>query len=239
MTFIERLGKRRVLLGGGIFAFVIGASLFTVGMIQVLSGDDGPAEVVRATQRPTATATAAPASPSGTPVPVVRPITPPLGDQPYTMRIASIDVDAPVATYGLDEDQIPEVPTGDGAGSLVAWYDFSAQPGTGSNAVFAGHVTWFGQGVFFDLKTLVVGDEIELADDDGTSLVYRVTDVFQVDPADPESLKVMSGTTEDVVTIITCDGAYSVTDDPVFGGEYSRRLIVRASLETVTPGGAG
>jgi sortase (surface protein transpeptidase) len=58
-----------------------------------------------------------------------------------------------------------------------------------------------------------------------------------VDPADPESLKVMSGTPEDVVTIITCDGAYSDTSDPVFGGEYSHRLVIRASLESVTPAG--
>lgn len=235
MTFIERFGKRRVLLGGGIFAFVIGVVLFTAGMIQVLGGGDGPTEVVQAALSPSATPSATPSPPSVTPV--AGPGTPPLGDQPYTMRIASIGVDAPVATYGLDENQIPEVPTGNDAASIVAWYNFSSQPGTGSNAVFAGHVTWLGEAVFYNLKTLAPGDKVELANGDGTRLVYRVTDVFQVDPADPESLKVMAGTTEDVVTIITCDGAYTETDDPVFGGEYSSRLIVRASLESVTPAG--
>lgn len=220
-------------MGAGILMFVVGLILFASGLMSALSGDDNPAVAIQVTptEAPSTTATFTPA-----PVTPAPPAAPPLGDSPYTMHIDEIGVNAPVETYGLDENQIPEVPTGANAAGLVAWYDFSARPGTGSNAVFAGHVTWNGRGVFYNLKTLTQGAEITLVSDSGTTLVYSVTDVFQVDPEDPESLKVMSGTPDDVITIITCDGAYSNTDDPVFGGEYSHRLVVRASLQSVTPG---
>ncbi len=238
MTISEQLKNRKVLLGGGVATFLV-ALLAVAGATQFLGGGGGePEEVVLATE------TAAPATP--TPLPVTPaptsppgPPQPPLGDQPYRIQIEQIGVDAPVAAYGLDANQIPEVPTGAGAAQLVAWYDFSAKPGTGSNAVFAGHVTWSGRGVFYDLKTLSGGEKVRLVGDDGTTMVYTVTDVSQVDPNNPESLKVMSGTPNDVITIITCDGAYSENNDPVFGGEYSHRLVVRASLESITPAGAG
>ena len=46
----------------------------------------------------------------------------------------------------------------------------------------------------------------------------------------------MQATERDMVTLITCGGTYSDTNDPVFGGEYDERLIVRAELAAVTPG---
>jgi hypothetical protein len=38
----------------------------------------------------------------------------------------------------------------------VAWYDFSARPGAGSNAVFSGHVDYHdvGPAVFWNLRDL-------------------------------------------------------------------------------------
>jgi sortase (surface protein transpeptidase) len=62
--------------------------------------------------------------------------------------------------------------------------------------------------------------------------------VFSVDPNDPDSLKVMAGTDKDVITIITCDGTFTHTNDPVFGGEYSNRLVVRGELAKVTVAGS-
>jgi LPXTG-site transpeptidase (sortase) family protein len=239
MALRDKLKDRRILLGAGIATFALGAILTVAGLTQVLSGDGGgPEEVVHATATADLTVSPSP-TPAPTATPVPGPPQPPLGDQPYRIHIASIGVDAPVAAYGLDENQIPEVPTGAGAAQLVAWYTFSAQPGTGSNAVFAGHVTWSGRGVFYNLKTIAPGDSVELVGDDGTTMVYKVSEVYQVDPDNPESLKVMAGTPDDVITIITCDGAYSDNNDPVFGGEYSHRLVVRAALESVKPAGTG
>jgi sortase (surface protein transpeptidase) len=43
----------------------------------------------------------------------------------------------------------------------------------------------------------------------------------------------MFSTDKDVVTLITCTGTYTDTNDPVYGGEYDKRLIVRADLVSV------
>ncbi|HEV8573228.1 MAG TPA: class F sortase, partial [Dehalococcoidia bacterium] len=149
--------------------------------------------------------------------------------------IEKLGVDAPVATYGLDERSVPIVPTGDDAAEVVAWYDFSARPGSGGNAVFAGHVTWNGDAVFKELETLAAGDTVRLRDDRGGEVVYRVTQNFTVDPNDPESVKVMYPTEQDEATIITCGGEFFENSDPVAGGDYTRRVIVKAELVSITP----
>lgn len=214
----------------GALTFGVGVSLLAVGIAglggTVEEPPPGPA-VIDITPSPTPEPLTPTPEPTITPAPA-----PPLGDQPYRMVISKLGVDAPVRGYGLDSNAVPEVPTGSDAPSVVAWYDFSSQPGIGSNAVFAGHVTWNGPAVFYRLTTVAPGDEIRLVGDGGTELVYTVSDVFSVDPEDPESLSVMHPTPQDVITLITCDGAFTDTDDPVFGGEYSARLVVRAQRAT-------
>jgi LPXTG-site transpeptidase (sortase) family protein len=223
-------------LGAGGVAFLIGVALLAFGAYSMLSGggDDHKSDVrvVTISPSPTSLPTQPPTA-SPTPVP-----TPPLGDNPYTMVIDKIGVDAPVEAFGLDDQQVPEVPTGADAAQIVAWYNFTSRPGTGSNAVFAGHVTWFGAAVFYSLNSLAAGDEIKLKGQDGTLLTYKVADVFDVDASDPNAVQVMGATTTDTLTIITCDGTFTHTGDPVFGGEYNNRLVIRAGLESVTPGSA-
>jgi LPXTG-site transpeptidase (sortase) family protein len=232
MTFFtEATPLRKALIALGGIAFVAGLVLIAIAAVSVLGGgDDDPVVEVRDLDRTPLIVQASSPTPllatdSPTPVP-----TPPLREGDYTMIIDKLNVNAPVQTYGLDASAIPEVPTGAAAADVVAWYNFSAQPGTGSNAVFAGHVTWFGPAVFISLKTLSAGDEVVLRGSDGAELLYVVSDVFQVDANDPDALSVMSGTDQDVITLITCDGAFVDTNDPIFGGEYSNRLVVRAQL---------
>jgi LPXTG-site transpeptidase (sortase) family protein len=227
-----------MLLIGGAVAAVLGVVLIAVAAI-ALSGGGGSDKIVESTSTPrtiipspTPKLTVTPA-PTPSPVPV-----PPLGDRPYTMIIPKLGVNAPVEAFGLDANQIPEVPTGGDAANVVAWYSFSAKPGTGSNAVFAGHVTWFGAAVFYNLTSLAKDDQISLKGQDGTELMYKVSDVFDVDATDPNAVQVMGPTSSDTLTIITCDGTFTDTNDPVFGGEYNNRLVVRAALEKTVPGSA-
>ena len=117
----------------------------------------------------------------------------------------------------------------------------TAKPGVGSNAVFAGHVTWFGEAVFYNLPNITLGDEIKLRGQDGTELVYDVSNVFRVLATDPDARLLMSATSQDILTILTCDGIF--TPDPnnhVTGGDYDHRLVIRANLVSVThAAGAG
>lgn len=238
MTFFTEasLTRKAILTLGGL-AFIIGVVLIAVAGLSSLSGDDEPdIELRDLSTSPIVVRTNTPA-PSDTATPEPTPVPePPLREGDYTMIIDKLGVNAQVSTYGLDLNAIPEVPTGPGAADVVAWYNFSAQPGTGSNAVFAGHVTWFGPGVFYSLTSVTNGDEVKLLGPDGTELLYVVSDVFQVDANDPDSRQVMYATDEDVITIITCDGDFVDTGDPVYGGEYPYRLVVRAGLAETLPG---
>lgn len=230
----RRLPRRLPLLASGLLLAAAVLAVLAGLLIGVLSGTATPtAEAPRSAARLVAEPDhifdryTAPA-PSPTPAP---PIEPPLGETPFELIIPRIGVDATVNVFGLDANFVPEVPRN---GQEVAWYNWSAEPGTGSNAVLAGHVTWSGAGVFYDLDQLSGGDQILLRSNNGAELSYTVDENFLVDPSDSAALAVMAPTDDDTITVITCGGTYSPTGGP-FGGEYSHRRVVRARLSHVTP----
>jgi sortase (surface protein transpeptidase) len=159
--------------------------------------------------------------------------TPPPNDSPMArMIIEKINVDAPVITLGLDEDLVPEVPDGP---SEVAWYDWTSKPGWGSNAVFSGHVDWTinGQpviGVFYYLHDVGLDDVIKVVLEDGTEYRYSVTANQAMSDDDPDTIKVMGPTPNDVITLITCGGIWVRDWTNPLGGYYTMRQIVRAEL---------
>lgn len=165
-----------------------------------------------------------------TPEPVVAaatetPAPPPLGEGQYRLVIDKIGVDAPVAAFGLDENAVPEVPY---EGGVVAWYNFTAVPGTGGNAVFAGHYTWYGDAVFRHLDELAPGDTVVLRGENGMQLTYEVVSNESLDPAAPNARDVYAPTETDTVTLITCDGTFTRDGRPITGGDYDKRRVVRA-----------
>ena len=230
MTMMERMALGRLrrlhtsmsgavgakpLIGVGCIGLIAAASL---GFFLLKGGSDEAAPVV------------VQATPSATFAPTAPPAVERLGES-YRMIIDKIGLDAPVVRYGLDENRIPIVPTGADAAQVVAWYDFSVKPGGGGNAVFAGHVTWNGQAVFYNLTSLQAGDIIKFRDNDGREIAYRVASNALMDPNDPNALQMMYPTpNQDVVTIVTCGGSFYQTGDPVFGGDYTNRIVVRAEL---------
>jgi LPXTG-site transpeptidase (sortase) family protein len=231
VSAIRRSSFHALLLLLGAVAVVGGFALTALGIFRLM--DPGTSEPVPSLASQHRTDPGAiydrPLGSSVNPAPqaVASSVDPPLTDSAYQIVIERIGVSANVFTYGVDAAGVPEVPLN---GQDVAWYNFSARPGTGSNAVFAGHVTWNGRAVFYDLDSLTVGERIVLRGADGTELTYTVSESYVVDPNDPSSLAVMAATTSDVLTLITCDGTFYSTGDPVFGGEYTQRRIVRASL---------
>ena len=216
------IARAGVLTGLGCLGLLGAAAL---GFFLLASGDsqEEAPPAVQATNTPAVAQTAPPATDSS----------PPLAGS-YRMIIDRLGVDAPVATYSLDENRVPIVPTGPDAAEVVAWYDFSAKPGTGGNSVFAGHVTWFGNAVFLSLDTLQAGDMIRLRDDQGAEAAYRVTANQTLAPDDPEAVRTMYPTDKDIVTIITCGGTFFDTGDPIAGGDYTHRIVIKAELVSVS-----
>jgi LPXTG-site transpeptidase (sortase) family protein len=157
------------------------------------------------------------------------PLSQPVGTESFRLIIDKIGVDAPVSAYGLDENAAPQVPY---EADLVAWYNFSSYPGNGENAVFAGHVTWRGDAVFKRLGEMQPGDQIKIQREDGSHLVYEVTESLLVEPSAQSAQDWMLPSGGDVITLITCGGERHLTDDFI-GAEYDHRQVVRATLVAV------
>ncbi|MCX7624407.1 MAG: class F sortase [Thermomicrobium sp.] len=138
------------------------------------------------------------------------------------IRIPAIGVDAPVVTKGLDPTRRMEAPD---RPDEVAWYEFTALPGQGSNIVLAGHVDFVGVGpaVFWDLWRLRVGDVVELLLVDGRVVRYRVSGLETVVEAEAPVERIVGPTVSERVTLITCAGNYNPAT-----GRYDQRLIVVA-----------
>jgi LPXTG-site transpeptidase (sortase) family protein len=166
-----------------------------------------PRPTVRAV--PTAVPTATP-HPSTAPAPPVR------------LLIPAIGVDAPVNVKGLRADAVMDVPNGP---EDVAWYNFTARPGMGGNAVISGHLDYhdYGAAVFWRLKDLQDGDLVEVRLADGSVLRYQVSLKLSYDARIAPVTEIVGPTSKEVVTLITCGGSFDSGSRT-----YDQRLVVRA-----------
>jgi len=89
-------------------------------------------------------------------------------------------------------------------------------------------VDWYtGQtGVFWHLKDLNEGDEVDLTLADGSVLKYQVVANTVYKDEDAPVADILSDTPQESVTLITCDGVFNKTLQ-----EYNSRRIVRAVRE--------
>ena len=225
---------------------VAGAAILTIGLSSYSSDDElvlGPVPGLTPTEQETA-APPIPLPPGNIrnidnlpiAIPYYNPFATVRVRAPFHLVIESLGIYAPIVELGMDGDGVPQVPIN---GQDVAWYDFSAKPGEGSNTVLAGHINWArSPAVFFDLGDLQPGEVLRLIRDEvdegegdgGDELVYEVIDNFSVDPTDPESLKVMAPTEEDTITLITCGGTWILDPSEELGGSYDERTIIQARL---------
>jgi LPXTG-site transpeptidase (sortase) family protein len=160
-------------------------------------------------------------TPGPTPTPTNR--FPPPSNAPIArLVIPAAEIDAPVVVRGVDASGVMQSP--DNAYD-TAWYDFSARPGYGGNAVFAGHVDYIrvGKAVFWNLKDLKQGDLIEVRLEDGTVYQYSVVSLNQYDSATAPVDAIVGATPEESVTLITCSGTFNQATH-----QYDKRLVVRA-----------
>jgi LPXTG-site transpeptidase (sortase) family protein len=153
------------------------------------------------------------------PTPVVTPVSSAPLDR---LVIPKIGVDAPVVTLGVDGQGVMQSPSGP---FDVGWYDFSAWPGTGGNAVFSGHVDYasVGAAVFWHLRELGPGDLVDVRLADGTSYQYVVVSSVSYASDDAPIAEIVGPTGKDTITIITCTGTFHRDIH-----QYDHRLVVRA-----------
>ena len=150
---------------------------------------------------------------------------PPPSEAPIArISIPRFEVDAQIVVRGVDAGGVMETPDGP---SDVAWYDFSARPGFGSNAVFSAHVDYinYGPAVFWHLKDLEEGDLVEVTLTDGTVYKYAIAGRQQVSASvtGEELGRIIGSTEQEIITLITCGGSFDASV-----GQYDQRVVVRA-----------
>ena len=200
------MAMRRKYLGIGLAGLLILVAVAVFIGLRAGSEKDGSDRSVVVTASPVPTS--AVATPSGAP--------------PARIVIPRVGVDAPITTKGMSADGVMEAPDGP---EDVAWYGFTARPGSGSNAVFSAHVDYHGYGpaVFADLKRLEKGDLVEVHTADGAVYRYEVTLSLSY-PAETAPFEDIVGpTSREVITLITCAGSFDQA-----ARQYSHRLVVRA-----------
>ena len=152
------------------------------------------------------------------------------------VRVPRVGIDAPVDVKSVDGSGAMQDPEGPVA---VAWYDFSAKPGTVGNIVMAGHVDYhdYGPAVFWELRNLKSGDRVEVTLADGQTFIYEVASMDYYSASSAPVDEIVGATPYEALTMITCGGSFDSSRL-----EYNERLIVRAKRVTTTAsssGGAG
>ena len=142
---------------------------------------------------------------------------------PGRLIIRSIGVNAAVVPVGVDSTGAMAAPT---QSADTAWYKFGPSPGDAGDAVIDGHLDWYDtpRAVFFSLKDLHNGDDIEVQRVDGVSHHFRVTSVTSVAyNATVPGLFTKSGPPR--LSLITCGGQWDMRL-----GMYLQRVVVDSSL---------
>ena len=212
--------------------------------IGLLSGAVGAAVVTRSTlgQESTPESTPAIQSTGVGEMPTTGALRPgPIGQQPPVSVISTaiprgiiVDaagIDAEIETLSI-VDGTMENPTGPW---VVSWYEQSAELGEIGNILLAGHVDYWsvGPSVFFNVRDLVEGDQIDLSSESGDSYAYAVTwnETFLLDELISGGMEeVVATSDEQIVTLITCGGEFDYVN-----GEYLSRTVVRGERLPVEP----
>lgn len=143
--------------------------------------------------------------------------------RPTHLRIASIDVSATITSLGIHPDQTVEVPQDP---AQVGWYRLGSRPGQPGSAVILGHVdSVHGPAVFYRLRTLSRGDEVDVRSSDGSVTRFEVTSITTYANADFPAQEVYRTTGRPGLALVTCGGRY----DAAHGG-YQSNVVVLASL---------
>ncbi|TDD39063.1 class F sortase [Actinomadura sp. KC06] len=202
-------GRRAVSAAAG--ALLIGLLLGSCG------GDDGsPPAAGGGGSTPAAPATA-PEKKDAKPLPK---------SPPKTISIDKLGVSAPVSQLGLRPDgRIEEPPIS--RPNLTGWYKLGPTPGENGPSVILGHVDANKkQAVFYRLKELKEGDQIQVTRQDGTTATFAVTSKQDVDKNAFPHKKVFAETLDySSLRLVTCGGAFDSST-----GHYKNNLIVYAKL---------
>lgn len=138
-------------------------------------------------------------------------------DEPQTLRIPTLDIEAPIQSVGLNPKGEMRAP--DNAES-VTWFRHGYLPGTPGNAVLAGHKDYKSRSaVFRDLHQLAEGGTAEIVT--ATHIQTFKVEAKQVYNAQSLEPSLFGPATEARLQLITCEGTWDSQQKA-----YTKRLVV-------------
>ncbi|MEU0881216.1 class F sortase [Lentzea sp. NPDC005914] len=145
--------------------------------------------------------------------------------EPTEIRISKIGAVSSLVPLGLNPDNTVEVPPVEQP-MQAGWYRHARTPGEAGPAVVLGHVDGNKQpGIFFRLKELITGDEIEVSRKDGTTAKFRVQRKEQIAKDSFPTEAVYGETDVPELRLITCGGSFDQA-----AHSYRDNVIVYARL---------
>jgi len=143
---------------------------------------------------------------------------------PEKLIIKKIGVNASVEAVGLDKLNRMDVPK---KADDVGWYNLGVKPGEVGNAVIDGHLDRIdlSPAVFWNLKNLQNGDQIQVQDADNQTYTFKVMDVESYPWNNFPLQQVFGPTNKKMLNLITCQGTY---DTKI--GLYTDREVVYSEL---------
>lgn len=199
---------------------IIGVALIVAGitvLIRPLAG--GGTLIGGAMEIPASAGTTAPR-------PATAPTAAPMAaSTPVRIEIPALHVSAPIISLGRAADGTVQVPPLANH-NLAGWYDHSVTPGQDGSSVILGHVDSFtGISVFFYIKTLRPGDDIEIIRADGSTAVFTVDGVQKVIKATFPTSVIYGNVSYPSLRLITCGGPFDSAT-----GQYLDNIVVYAHL---------
>lgn len=201
------------------FLLLIGAGCLVAGFQvhhHALAGPVRPRHVIAAP------AAAVPASATTVPAPAVV-----IRSVPVAVRIPAIGLAVWLTQLGLNANGTVEVPT---SVQVPGWFSPGPSPGQVGSAVILGHVdSYQGEGVFFQLRTLQPGNQIEVNLADGVIATFKVTSVAMYQKTQFPDQQVYGSTGSSELQLVTCGGAFDAQT-----GHYLSNIVVYSSFVSAT-----
>jgi sortase (surface protein transpeptidase) len=144
---------------------------------------------------------------------------------PARLEIPSIHVASALARLGQAADGTVEVPS---RWEVAGWYALGPRPGDPGSAVILGHVdSTRGPAVFYRLRELRPGDEIDITRADRSSVRFVVERTAQYLKTRFPTDEVYYPTLTPALRLVTCGGQFDFTT-----GHYRSNIIVFATIRS-------
>jgi sortase (surface protein transpeptidase) len=146
--------------------------------------------------------------------------------EPTHLAIPSVGIDSNVTPVGKAPDGTIQTPPV--LEWITGWYKYSPTPGQEGPAIIVGHVdNYQGISVFWKLRDVKPGDEIQVTRTDGQVAKFKVDALKQFDQAAFPTKEVYGNIDYAGLRLITCGGTFDKATE-----SYNQNTVVYASMIT-------